>query len=523
MKGHSKFAIGIVGIGLVVILAYRFVIPELQDSVIKDSSDSKDIKATINIGIDNWIGYYPLCSRELRKRMRRAGYRVQCVDDQADYESRMKQLKKGKLQLAVATVDSYLLNGYEQNFPGTIISIIDESKGGDAIVAWKDKIASLDALKTNPELKIAFTPNSPSEHLLRSIAVHFDIPFIRDNSHNWRLESNGSEQALKSLLDKKAYVAVLWEPDVSRALENKHITKLIGTEDTDKLIIDILLANREFTTNNPEIINTLLGQYFRTLKYYRDNPKQFISDAAEEIKLSKDKTATLLKGVSWQSLTDNAIDWFGVANGVPGNSENPINSIESTLSVLEQTNAVDQNILPNNDPYRLTNSQFIKQLYSSSISNINFAGSTNKNTSGKQGKRKVFTALDNTAWNNLREIGTLKIRPIVFQSGLSQLRDESYVQLDKAVTHLRHYPNYRIIIKGHSGTRGDATANLSLSRQRAATVLSYLKDNHAIDSNRLHYVGYGASKPLPKKPGESNRSWQYRLPRVELYLVTEDY
>jgi hypothetical protein len=34
-------------------------------------------------------------------------------------------------------------------------------------------------------------------------------------------------------------------------------------------------------------------------------------------------------------------------------------------------------------------------------------------------------------------------------------------------------------------------------------------------------VGYGASKPLPRQPDESERAYDYRLPRVELALVSE--
>ena len=60
-----------------------------------------------------------------------------------------------ELEFAVATVDSYILNGSPLNYPGTIVAVIDESKGGDAIVAWKDRLSSLDALKANTDYKIA--------------------------------------------------------------------------------------------------------------------------------------------------------------------------------------------------------------------------------------------------------------------------------------------------------------------------------------------------------------------------------
>ncbi len=69
------------------------------------------------------------------KRLRSTGYVLNCDDDKADYAKRMQRLKGGELQFAVATIDAYLLNGAPNAFPGTIVAVIDESKGGDAIVA----------------------------------------------------------------------------------------------------------------------------------------------------------------------------------------------------------------------------------------------------------------------------------------------------------------------------------------------------------------------------------------------------
>ena len=42
-----------------------------------------------------------------------------------------------------------------------------------------------------------------------------------------------------------------------------------------------------------------------------------------------------------------------------------------------------------------------------------------------------------------------------------------------------------------------------------------------MDPNRLRIVGYGSEKPLPRLPDESERAYGYRLPRVELSLVSE--
>ncbi|WP_455205583.1 OmpA family protein [Kaarinaea lacus] len=524
MRTHTKTAFGIVIFGIVAISAYNFLLPLFEASQQKQTSDAKVTKGKITIGVDNWIGYFPLCSPEMRKRMRRSGYNLQCQDDNADYAKRMQQLREEELEFAVATVDSYILNASSLNYPGTIIAVIDESKGGDAIVAWKDKLNSLDALKTKSDYKIAFTPSSPSEHLIKSMAVHFDVPNLLGTEKQWRLETDGSEGALKILLAKNAEAAVLWEPDVSRALQNKDIVKLLGTEDTDKLIVDILIVNRKYSQRDPEAVTTLLTQYFRTLKFYRDNPQQFLEDAAETTSLDTAVVKTIIDGVDWMNLSQNSLSWFGTSSAGLGSSEGLVDAIESTARILIDHGDYSSNPIPDADPYRLINSEFIAELFNAGASSTQFGQTKSHDVDVKSedSLEKSFDKLTATQWDALREIGTLKIRPIVFQSGVDELTYEGKSELDKAVDNLKHYPNFRVVIKGHTGLRGDKKANQTLSQERAEAVVRYFNVTYGIDIDRLRPMGLGSSQPLAKKPGESNRSYNYRLPRVELFLVTED-
>lgn len=520
MNNHFKAFLILVFFGVAALIGAKFILPLLHESKQIDTSDAKDTKGTITIGIDNWAGYIPLCSSEMKGRMRRSGYILNCENDNADYSSRMKDLKKGKIQFAVATVDSYILSAAEYSFPGTIITIIDESKGGDAIVAWEDQIKTIDDLKTKQDLKIAYTPSSPSEHLIKAVGYHFDVPTLMGQHNNWRDQRDGSEEALKALLDKQVNAAVIWEPDVSKALEKKGIIKLLGTEDTNKLIVDILLVNREYSNNNPEAVNTLLDNYFKTQKYYRQNKKSLIKEIASQSDLSKSKAEKLMQGISWASLTDNAAQWFGISsNYATDTREDLIDTIESSIEILIDNGDFSKNPIPDGNPYRITNSSFIGKLFEKNMS----AGFGSKeSSSGKSSLERDFTPLSPAQWDKLREIGTLRIRPISFQSGTSDLNLDGKKEIDKAIKQLKHYPNFRVVIKGHTGLRGDKTANQLLSQDRAESVARYIEITYNIDIDRIRAVGYGSSKPLAKKPGESNRAYNYRLPRVELNLVAED-
>ncbi len=521
MNSHVRIALIIVILGMLGISGSKLIMPLLQDNFQTGSSDARDTKGKIKIGFDNWVGYFPLCSPEMKKRLRQLGYLLECIEDGADYNNRLSNLAAGKLDFAVATVDSYILNGDKHDYPGVIVATIDESKGGDAIVAWHDQLKSLDDFKQQQNIKIAFTPDSPSDHLLKAISVHFDISQLRQQGQ-WRVETQGSEQALKLLLKKEVNAAVLWEPDVSKALKQNGIKRIIGTEDTNQLIVDILLANRKIAQKKPELVEILLNSYFKTLKHYRNNDKQLISDIAETYKLDKKTVNTLLNGVAWTSLLDNADRWFSITdNALPEDAL--IETIESSINILTDYGEINQNPLPNQDPYIITNSTFVRNLYERHLSTQAFAPTSAGQTSNTNSLTKTFPAISKRGWRQLHEVGTLKIRPIVFASGTHTLTDEGKQQLSQATENLKHYPNYRVEIRGHTGTRGDKQLNEQLSSDRAKTVLTHLQNDYGIDKNRLRAIGFGGSQPLARASGESSRAYNYRLPRVELVLLAEEF
>lgn len=265
-------------LGGLLLLGGKWLLPYFQDKSQKATSDAAETRGKIHIAVDNWIGYFPLCSGEMRKKMYQKGWLLQCDDDGADYSTRMDRLENDEIDFAVATVDSYLLNAASVNYPGAIIAVLDESKGGDAIVARKEQLSSLDELRNKDNIKVAFTPNSPSHHLLKGAADHFNLPKLLPVEKRLRIETEGSEGALKKLLAGTTDIAVLWEPDVSRALENNTIVKLLGTDETERLIVDILIVNRKFMKKNPELVSLLLGTYFKVLKRYRDSPTKLLQD-----------------------------------------------------------------------------------------------------------------------------------------------------------------------------------------------------------------------------------------------------
>jgi outer membrane protein OmpA-like peptidoglycan-associated protein len=342
------------------------------------------------------------------------------------------------------------------------------------------------------------------------MAVHFDVPAFRRKGA-WRVETDGSPDALKKLFARQADIAVVWEPDVTRALANPGVVKLLGTEDTRRLIVDVLLVGRSYSAQNPAAVDALLATYFQVAKHYRENPELLEREVADSVRLPADAVKRMLAGVGWATLSDNFQTWLGTTGGADALAD----AIHSTARILVEAGEFKSHPLPDQDPYRIINRQFLGAIY------VKAATGTPGESAGGASLERKFSPLTDAAWGLLKEVGTLKAVPVMFQSGTAELSHEGKLELDRTMQTLTHYPNFRVVIKGHTGVRGDAAENKRLSEERAESVARYLNVTYNLDRNRLRVLGLGGEQPLPQQAGESERAYAYRLPRVELSLVAE--
>ena len=517
----------VVAIGL--IYAAKKAIPIIRNRVQLQTSDAKGLKGKMTLAVDDWIGYYPLSSSRMKKYMRSEGYLLDVANDGADYPARMKKLQSGELNFAVVTVDSYILNAAPLDFPGVIILVIDESKGGDAMVANTNIVRNLDTFNergmttSQGGAKIAYTASSPSEHLLKTISSHFNVPGLKNLNKDLRVKTASSDEAFNLFKEGKVPVAILWEPNVSKALKLPYTGKIIGTESMSGVIVDILVVNRDFAAKNPEQVDLLLKTYFRVLKFYADNPEDEKKDIATDQKLPAESIREMLSGVAMVNLSRNCQEWFGIAGPGQIAEQGLVDTIGSTVSILMENGDFKDSPLPDKDPYRIINSTFVSQIYENAVKTGFASLDGAAGAAAGTGLDRPFKALSDAQWAALSSVGKIKIEPVAFQSGLASLDVSEKEKLDAMVNRLKHYPTFRIVVGGHTSTDGDASANQELSQERADAVARYLSVTYTIDQNRIRSVGYGGSKPLPKLPDESSRAYGYRLPRVEISLLAESY
>ena len=484
---------------------------------------AKDVKAEIRIALDSWAGYFFIRSEDMRKRMMQGGYLLKITKDKADYADRMKRFAAGEYDMVVATIDSDILNAAPYKYPGLIFIVIDESKGGDAVYARADKVKNLNDLR-GKRVKVAFTPSSPSHHLLKVVKDRFNLPEILPVDKELRVETlgndqqDGSNEAFLKLVAGTVDVAAIWAPDTARAAAQKGLVKLIDTADTAHVIVDVLIVNSDYVLKNREVVRRFLLSYFYTMKYYKDNPEILRAEVAKESGLSVEQADVMIKGLVWYGLVDNCIQWLGIAAPGESSREMIVDAINSTVDVLMSNGDFTENPLPNGNPYLIFSRDLLSEIYTTE-----FAGISKASAKPIPGSLEAkFAPMAAEVWNERAEWVNLAVDTVIFQSGTARLTEEGKMVLDAAAEKLKSFPRARVKIVGHTNTQGDPEENKKLSLERAAAVRQYMIATYRIDPNRLFAVGMGGEKPLEQGTDEPEASWQGRLKRVELVLVRED-
>jgi outer membrane protein OmpA-like peptidoglycan-associated protein len=110
------------------------------------------------------------------------------------------------------------------------------------------------------------------------------------------------------------------------------------------------------------------------------------------------------------------------------------------------------------------------------------------------------------------------ITSIEFEYNRWELSSPESPVLNRVSDVLKRYPEYKIIIEGHTDSIGDVEYNLMLSTRRARTVLRYLT-RRGIDDRRMLAKGLGMSVPIASNATAEGRA---KNRRVEFILVKDE-
>ncbi|KPJ86119.1 hypothetical protein AMJ57_00525 [Parcubacteria bacterium SG8_24] len=487
VAGAWILIIGILGV------AYRYLIhPYFQEELTEATGSSSQYKHVVKVAADSFSGYAILRSPALAGELKSQGIRLEIEDDRADYEARLKALRDEDVDLAVFTVDSLIYAGAKMGeYPASIVMVIDETNGADAIVAYQGAVGSIQDLDS-PDARIVLTPSSPSEFLARVVVATFSLPSLPEK---WWEEADGAEAVYKEFRkakgDKGKRAFVLWEPYVSKALDEPGAHVLLDSSKLSGYIVDVLVANRKFLQKHPELVRAVVESYQRAAFSYgrqADGMVKLVMDDAKRTgsdTLSEAQARKLVDGIRWKNTLEN----YAHLGLQPTKGVQHLEDIIGNIAdVLVKTGALDRDPLEGKAS-TLFYDGTLRDLLAENFhpgKKVNVIQGMGPGTSDLDAVRgaAALPALSDEQWDRIVAVGNMRIDPIAFSRGNARISVRSQRDLDRLSQQLESWPNSYLKVIGHARAEGDPQANRELAKSRAEAAVRHLT-SRGVPTTRL--------------------------------------
>jgi ABC-type taurine transport system substrate-binding protein len=453
---------------------------EEKQKIEKTSSESY-YNIQVDFGYDSFSGYSVYRSPEFAIQSSSKKMKINFVDDGANYKDRLLKLKSGDLSIATFTIDALIKASAEiGDVPATIVAITDETRGADGLVAYKQAVPNIDALN-DADMKFVLTKDSPSETLARVLIAHFGLNKVSQSNFVYVKDAEEVYKTYRTSKPDQKQVYVLWEPYISKMIENPNAHVIVDSSRFRGYISDVIVASRDFLFKNPQAVQDFVEAYFRASYSYAQKENGFIDLSIEDSRkigqpLTLLQAERLVNGIWWKNTQENFAH-FGL------NSDKPLQHIEDMIlnitKVLISTGGI-QNDPTGGQPNLL---YYDKALVA--LKDLNFHPGFNPESI--RADNDQLPILSDKQWDSLITVGTLDVPQIVFARGTSNITEQSKITLDELIQKLKSWRSYYVVVRGDASLIGDIEANKSLALERSKSVQQYLLDN-GVDKSRVRAV-----------------------------------
>lgn len=442
---------------------------QAQQQEIDQTSSASKYRHSIHFGLDSFSGYAVLRNAALRDQLADSRIKWELVDDNADYGARLQALAEGKLQMAVFTIDALVKASVTHpDLPAVIVAVVDETRGADAMLGYKSVFNSPEDLN-HPETRFVVTADSPSETLARVVMSNFKLTNLAADPLVRLKSVEEVYQRYQNSKPETRELFVVWEPFVSRILDNPQLKVVVDSGSFRGYIVDVLVASRDFAAKQPELVRTVLESYFRAAHQLRSNPLALVLEDAREntSPLTEQQAARLVAGIAWKNTQDNYAH-FGLLDDHPG-VQHLEDMIANITQVLIKTGAISKDPT-DGKPNRLFYDRALAELQKGNF----HPGVTSELVTDANAELPPLSDVD---WQQLQPWGTLQVPPIVFARGTNRLTEQGEAELNALVETLHNWPRHYLLVRGNASRLGtDLEANRKLAMQRAEAVVKYLQD-----------------------------------------------
>ena len=105
----------------------------------------------------------------------------------------------------------------------------------------------------------------------------------------------------------------------------------------------------------------------------------------------------------------------------------------------------------------------------------------------------------------------IQIHGFRFPPGKAQINAVNFGLLNKVISAIEQYPKSRVIISGHTDSKGNADKNLAPSIKRAANVQKFMHEIGGVSGDRTESMGFGETKPVASNNKRRGRALNRRI------------
>ena len=471
------------------------------DSVDNDKSDvtdEDDNEDTINLSLDEWVGYATILQAN-------GGLTTQpgSIYDQLginvniniinDATQSSNALIKGELDGAGYTINrlAFLSNKFSSaNVDVVMPYITNYSNGGDGIIA----LSSIKTIEDLVDAKVGVPQFSESQAMIVWFVNQSNLSQEnKDKIINNLILFETPDEAAKAFFAGKIDVAGTWQPYLTQAenMTDSHI--LFSTANSTKLIMSGVIFRDDFAKENPELVSKFI-----------DGTLQAIDSYDKELEVLRN-SMPMFNGMSDEDIVGMTMD---AALATWNNNMDILKEDAKTIysNMCDVWNSIGEVADNSNvdEVFDVTYMESLREKYEASIVN-NASDNEPKVVVTEDNKQEI---LDTTAL-------LTKSASVNFIINTAKFTDTSEASqtLNDFIDVAKMLDGTTIQIEGNTDpnpkTDPDDIANKMLSQQRAETVKQYFIAN-GISADRIIVVGNGSSNPIVENDTEEHRAMNRR-------------
>ncbi len=350
--------------------------------------------------------------------------------------------------------------------------MVDWSRGADGVIG-RQGVNSIEDLAGKT---VAFAPYTPSHFLLWNGLKESGLSTDQRNEiFNKAVHTKDGIEPATLFAQQKVDAAVAWDPDMSDAVTKRAGSKKIyDTRVANKLIADILVVSDRYAADNPQTLIKFIQGWLEGVQFIQDKPARAYTliGTIKDFNIPEDLAKSMLQGVKLADYADNQAFF-----GTPGSNSDYANIFKMAQEMYRELRLIK---------HVADADSSVDRRY---IAALNGKFSTNSTEAPITYKEPAKTAVP---------IATQR-RAIYFDANSAKMGLDSRAVVDEIGDFMRAYENTVVDIDGNTDATGSRELNMSLSKQRADAVKSYLVEKYHFPPERMRANGNG-----PDKPVESN-------------------